>query len=183
MQRIWWLLAALALAAVIACGQSLTVEEYAEECGEILEDLEDLDISVIGFDPSDVLYYASDPDDIDDIMDGIDDVKESFGEYKALSPPSDLQEFHEAQVALMNFTEGETLAVIEDAMSIAEDLLDAYEDGDEDEIEDLMDELEDLEDDFEDLEDEYEDLLDDFEDAEDDLSSRDRRDLEREDCL
>lgn len=183
MRGIWWLFAALALVAVIACGQSLTVEEYAEECGEILEDLNDADISIGGFDPSDIAYYSSDLDDLDDISDGIDDLKAYIGEYKALSPPSDLQEFHEARVAMLEFAEGEMLAVLEDATSIAEDLFDAYEDGDEDEIEDLLEEIEDLEDDFEDFEDDLEDLVEDLEDAEDDLSSRDRRDLEREDCL
>ena len=183
MRRIWWLLAMMTLAAVIACGSSLTVEEYAEECGEILEDLNDADISIGGFDPSDVAYYSSDPDDIDDIRDAIDDLKEYIGEYKALSPPSELREFHEARVATLDFVEGEMIAILEDTASIAEDLIDAYEDRDEDEVEDLMDEIQDLEDDLEDFEDELEDLAEDLEDAEDDLSSRDRRDLERDDCL
>ena len=183
MRRIWWLLALLALAAVVACGSSLTVEEYAEECGEILEDLNDVDISISGFDPSDVFYYASDIDDIEDISDAIDDIKEYIGEYKALSPPSELQEFHEARVAMLDFAEGEMLAVLEDALSIAEELLDAYEDDDDDAVEDLLEEIADLEDDFEDLEDDFDDLLDDLEEAEEDLSSRDRRDLERDDCL
>lgn len=183
MHRITWILAVMALAAVIACGQSLTVDEYAEECGEILEDLNDADISIGGFDPSDVAYYSSDADDIDDIRDAIDELKEYIGEYKSLSPPSDLKEFHEARVAVLDFAGGEMLSILEDTTSIVEDLIYAYEDGDEDEIEDLLDEIEDLEDDYDDFEDELEDLAEDLEDAEDDLSSRDRRDLEREDCL
>ena len=183
MGKIRWLLAALALAAVVSCGSSLSVEEYAEECGEILEDLNDADVSIGGIDPSDVVYYSSDPDDIDDIREAIDELKEYIGEYKALSAPSDLREFHEARVAVLDFAEGEMLTILEDTASIAEDLIDAYEDGDEDEVEGLLDDIEDLEDDFDDFEDELEDLLEDLEDAEDDLSSRDRRDLERDDCL
>lgn len=183
MRRMWWLLATLALVAVIACGSSLTVEEYAEECGDIIEDIGDVGIPVDGFDPTSIAYYSSDLDDIDDIQEAIDDTKEYMGEYKSLSPPSELQDFHDARVALLTLTEDEIFPLLEDALSISEDVIDAYQDEDYDAIEDLEDDLQDLEDDFDDLEDDLEDLRDDLEDAEDDLSSRDRRDLERDDCL
>ena len=182
MSKIAFVLALLAVMAVIACGGSLTVEEYAEECGEVLEDLQDAGYSVFGLDPSDI-YYNYDPDDIEDFRDELDDVKDVIGQYKSLSPPSELADFHDARVESLSFWEGEIIPLIEDSLSLGEDLYDAYEDDDGDRIDDIRDDLDDLQDDYYDLMDENEDIADDLEDAIDDLSSRDRRDLERDDCL
>lgn len=182
MRKIGFVLALLAVIAVIGCGSSMSFDEYAEECGEILEDLQDADYSVLGLEPSDINYYY-DPDDIEDLRDQLDDVKDIIGRYKSLNPPSDLRDFHDARVASLSLWEDEVVPLIEDFLSIGEDLFDAYEDDDYDRIEDLRDDLEELQDEYDDIEDENEDIDDDLRDALDDLDSEDRRDLERDDCL
>ncbi len=182
MGKIGFVLALLAVIAVIGCGSSMSFDEYSEECGEILDDLQDAGYSVLGLEPSDV-YYSYDPDYIDSIRDQLDYVKDVIGDYKSLNPPSDLGDFHDARVASMSLWEDEVIPLIEDSLSIGEDLFDAYEDDDYDRIEDLRYDLEELQDEYDDIEDEIDDIDDDLRDALDDLDSEDRRDLERDDCL
>ena len=89
MPRIALLIILATLAAVISCGQSLTVEEYAELCGEIVEDLDDVNY-LVGIDVSDVYRY-NEADDLQDMGEDLDEMRDLIVQYKSLSPPPDLE--------------------------------------------------------------------------------------------
>ncbi len=183
MPRIILLILLVTLGAVIACGQSLTVEEYAEMCGEIQEDLDDVEY-IMGIDIDDAFRY-NDYDELQDMEEDLEEYRDLIGQYKSLNPPSGLEELHEVEVEAIDLIEGELLGIVEDALSKSRDLLEASDDEDYDKVDDLQDELEDLEAEYDDIRygDDFDDILEDLIDARDDLRSSDRRDLEREGCL
>ena len=178
MRTTWLLLAALALAAVIACGgagEQLTVREYAEACG----DLE------IGFSSSvdlDDLFSVGDPDDIDEFEAAIEEIEDLIQEYKDLNPPDSLQDLHEARVDVLDFIEKEMLDFIRDVFPLLKDAFSAMEDGDWDELEKLEEEFTELEDEVGSIEDDFEELVADADEVFDDLSSRNREILRDNDC-
>ena len=162
--------ACLVVLATVAC-TSMSLEEYAEECGEWEEDYGDR--VNIAFSSS---LSASD----------LDDLEEALQDWNALSPPGEVKAFHEVraeglQILLDNAREWEEL---EDRL---DDLRDELDDAPRsqraeirDRIDDLSDEQEDLVDDLRDL---MDDLSDDYEDALDELPRRVERDLEDEGCI
>lgn len=149
------------VSSLLACS-SMTLDEYAEECGEWNDD-------------HGSVFYGS-----------VRDIEEALDEWNALSPPGEVRQLHDLRAdALKLYLEiaNEQEALEEDLEDLQDELDDARR-SERDDIRDEMDDLrEDAEDRIDDLEDELEDLVDEWEDAEDDLSRRDRRDLEDEDCI
>ena len=155
------------LAATAACS-SLSLEDYAEECGEWREDYDDV---------SPGSGYSSG---------SVSDLEDALEDWNALSPPSEVQDFHNLaaesiRLVLELAREGEAL---EDQLDDLQDELDdarrSQRDDIRDEMDDLRDEQEDL---LEDLFDRLEDLGDDYEDVIDDMPRRVERELEDAGCI
>ena len=145
-----------------ACA-SMSLEEYAEECGEWEDDY----------------GYLSSSSSIADWQDALED-------WDALSPPGEVKALHDIR------TEGFRLylKIAEENEAFEErldDLQDELDDARRSERDDIRDDMDDLSDDQEDLLDDLweqvEDLNDDYEDELDDLPRGVERDLEREDCI
>ena len=162
MPKILGVLVLLVLAAsVLACGSSLSVEDYAEECSEWNED------------------YSSSMNSVRDLEDALED-------WDALSPPGEVKTLHDlrTQGLKLSLEIAKEREDLEDKLNDLQDELDDARRSEEDDIRDEMDDLRDeAQDRMEDLQDDLEDLRDDWEDAEDDLSRGDRRDLDDENCI
>ncbi len=143
-----------------ACGGGLEPEDYAEECGEWVDD------------------YRYDIDSERDWEDAIED-------WNAINPPGELKRLHElrAESLKLGFEVFKEYQELEDEL---DDLRDEMEDARRSERRDIEDEMDDLRDEFEDntedMEDELEDLIEDAEDEEEDLSRRLRKTLSEEGC-
>ena len=155
--------ALLVVAFTMACSSSLSLDEYAEWCGELHEDY---DISLDG-------------------SSSAADVEEALEEWKAVNPPEEVKELHDLTaeafgVYIALAEQGEDL---EDRM---DDLKDDLEDAPRSQRDDIEEEIEDLEDEVEDLRLTYlaqiTPLVRDAEDLKEDLPRRVERVLEREDC-
>ncbi len=149
------------LAIMAACGGGgLDPDDYAEECGEWVDD------------------YRYDINSERDWENAIDD-------WNAIKPPGELKRLHElrGESLKLGFELFKEYEELEDEL---DDLRDEMEDArrsERREIEDEMDDLrDDLEDRTEDMQDELEDLQDEIADEEDDLPRRLRRTLSSEDC-
>ena len=150
---------AVLASSVMACG-SITLEDYAEECGEWNED------------------YRS--------ASSVRDLEEALEDWNALSPPGEVKDLHDlrAQAIKLSLEKAEEREALEDQLEDLEDDLDDAKRSERNDIRDEMDDLRDEADDrIDDLNDELQDLEDEWEDAEDELSRRDRRDLDDEDCI
>ena len=163
MSKFLGLLALVVLVGTAGCGGGMSLDDYAEECGEWREDYGSW-------------FSPGDPDDKEDALE----------DWKALNPPGEAKDLHETRTKVLELT----LEAMEKSAELYEDMEDLRDERDDarrserreidDEIDDLQDEMEDL---WEDLGDELEDLQDEAEDAEDDLSRRDRRTLDDEGCI
>ena len=134
MPKILGFLVLLVLAAsVLACGSSLSVEDYAEECGEWNED------------------YAQSSS-----MNSVRNLEDALDEWNALAPPREVKALHDLRTEALKLSleiakENEEL---EDKLDDLRDELDDARRSQEDDIRDEMDDLRDeAEDRVEDLED------------------------------
>ena len=163
MRRIILVLILASLAVSIACGgQRLSVDEYAEECGDVADELDD------GFNID--VYYA---DDLVETFEAIEDALEVF---KSLNPPEEVEYLHNlkveaAELALKGLRDTDFLNLSKELSEILEEIED--EDLDYD---DRRDKMEDFEDKWEDKIDEMEDKFDEYEDELNDL----RREIREE---
>lgn len=156
------LLASLVLLALTLACSSMSLEDYAEECGEWQDDYGNI------------------------ASDSLDDAEEALEYWNDLDPPGEVKSLHETREEALRLLldiarESEEL---EDKL---DDLRDELDDAPRSQREDVRDEMDDLRDEFEDrledLWDEMEDLGEDYEDEEDDLPRRVRRELQSEDCI
>ncbi len=179
MRKLLGILIVAALAAVLACGwggSQLTAAEYAEACGDLglafsTSDIDDL----FNIDRFHV-------DDVDDIEEALEEIKDLIREFRGLNPPDSLQDFHDARADDLDFLDNELLPVLDDALPLLEDLMSAVEDEDSDELEELVEKFEELEDELADIDDEIEELMEEAEAEFDDLSSKNQRILRDSDC-
>ena len=179
MHKFIGLIALLVLAATVACGMS--VEDYAEECSELREYSQYASMSTIFWssNPEEALDFAEAEGDFDDSEDALED-------WKALSPPGELKDYHDAHTEIIELSIY-TFQKLTDLSDELDDLRDDRDDarrsegGDfDDQIEDLVDELDDLRDDRdnarrserEDLDNQIEDLVDELDDLRDDRGRR-----------
>ena len=157
----------LMLLAAVACA-SMSLEDYAEECGEWADDYRGL-------------FGGTAPSSL-----SVSDLEEALEDWNALSPPGEVKALHDirAEGYRLFMEAAEENEVLEDRLDDLRDELDdaprSQRDDIRDEMDDLSDEQEDL---FEDLEDRLDDLVDDHQDELDDLPRRVERELEREDCI
>ena len=173
MHKFIGLMALLVLAATVACG-GMSVEDYAEECGELFNTSRYGNMAVIFWssDAEGALDFAETEDDFDDADDALED-------WKALSPPGELKDYHDAQTGIIELS----IYTFQKLTDLSDELDDLRRDarrsegGDfDDQIEDLVDELDDLRDDRdnarrserEDLDNQIEDLVDELDDLRDD---------------
>ena len=159
MRKFLGVLTMVILGAAAACSTGLSLDDYAEECGEWQEDYSD--------------YYS------------LRDAEDALEDWEAIKPPSEVERLHDLRTSSLKLAIQfwEKQEELDDEL---DDLRDEREDARRSERGDIDDEMDDLRDDFddemEDLQDEAEDLQDEAEDEWDDLSRRVRRDLEREGC-
>ena len=120
------ILAMAVLAAVLACGTSMDIDDYAEECGEWQDD-----------------YYGISSDALDDwktpsptvgVRDWHNLHEDALDDWKALRPPGEVKEWHNLRT---------------EAIEVSLEILKLQEEF-EDKMDDLRDDLEDLSDDIED---------------------------------
>ena len=160
--------ALLVLLSTVACGGGMSLEDYAEECGEWAEDYGDL-------------FRGTSPGSL-----SASDLEEALEEWEALSPPGEVKGFHEVKGQLLRavLEAVEEVGELEDEL---DDLRDELDDAPRREREEIRDKMDDLRDDqeevFEDLQDRMDDLTDDYDNELDDLPRRTERDLEDEGCI
>ena len=157
----------LVLLSTVACA-SMSLEDYAEECGEWTDDYGNL------FGGS-----FSGSTDASDMEDALDD-------WNALSPPGEVKALHDirAEGLRLLLEATEEYEALEDELDDLRDELDDAPRRDRDDIRDQMDDLSDDQYDlFDDLNDRIDDLEDDYQDELDDLPRSVERELEREDCI
>lgn len=146
------ILSALALA--VACGGArLSIDEYAEECGDVADELNDAhDIDV---------YY------VEDLSEEFEDIKEAVSELKALNPPEDLENLHNLRVDAAELV----LEGLEKTnfLDMSKELAEMLEDVDYMDYDDRRDRMEDFEDKWDDRIDEMGDEFDEYEDRLSDL--------------
>ena len=151
----------LALLSSIACSSPLSLEDYAEECGDWRNDYGNIGSASVS--------------DIEDALEDWDD----------LSPPDEVKGIHDMTADALRLTldiarEGEDL---EDKL---DDLRDELDDAPSSQRDDIRDEMDDLQDEYEDriddLQDELEELGEEYEDELDELPRRVVRDLESGGC-
>ena len=162
MSKVLIFIASAVLATSALACSSLSLEDYAEECGEWTDDYGSI-------------YFGS-----------VRDAEDALEDWQALSPPGELKQLHDLrESALKLYVEiAKERESLEDALDNLQDELDDARRSQRDDIRDEMDDLrDDSEDRMDDLQDQLDDLSDDWEDAEDELSRRERRDLQSEGCL
>ena len=160
----------LVLLSTTACA-SMSLEDYAEECGEWDDDYGNLFGATFSGSLS-----ASDLDDLEDALE----------DWNALGPPGEVKALHDIRAEGLGLVleAAEEWQELEDQLDDLRDELDdapRRQRGDiRDQMDDLSDEQSDL---FDDMQDRLEDLGDEYEDELDDLPRRVRRELEAEDCI
>ena len=161
------LLIALSLAIITtaaACGgDRMTVEEYADACGALGDDLD----SVAGLD--------------EDVSSGLKAVEDAVAEAKRWNPPKELQEFHDATV---RSGEGAIKALKETgALDLMREFEKAAEEEDEAKVLELMGRMAELEDDMARFDDQMSALNDEVERTQENLSPDTRQVLADANCL
>ena len=159
MAKLLSIMALLVLMSLVVSCSSLSLDEYAEACGEWHEDYDD----------------AS----------SVRDIEEALDEWNALSPPGEVKQLHDLGVSYLKLSLefAKEQEALEDKLDDLQDELDDARRSQRDDIRDEMDDARDDADDrMDDLRDEMDDLSDDWEDAVDELSRRERRDLQEEGC-
>ena len=164
--------ALLVIFSTVACA-GMTLEDYAEACGEWEDDYR----SQFG-----AAYSSSSSMSSRDLS----DLEEAMDEWNALSPPGEAKALHdissEAVRLVVEFAE--EAQNLHDQLDDLQDELDdaprSQRDDIRDDMDDVSDEVEDL---IDDLTDRLLDLSDDYEDELDDLPRSVERELEREGCI
>ncbi len=163
MRKILALTMLLVALSAVSCA-SMSLEDYAEECGEWRDD-----------------YGWIDPD-----SSSVSDLEDALEDWNALSPPGDVKAIHDLAAESLRLGL-ETAEEREELQDQLDDLQDELEDARRSQRDDIRDEMDDLSDEWEDLRDDLRDRLDDlgddYEDELDDLPRRVERELEREDCI
>ena len=146
----------------------MSVEEYAEECGEWWDNHEDR-------------------------LDSTKDLKDALADWRSLDPPAELDRFHNFGIEALelNLERAEVMDSLDDKLDDMDDLREKLAEATrrrersdiEQEMLDLHDEADDQLDYLEDLGDDIEDFADDEPDLLDDLPRRVRRKLEEGGCL
>lgn len=161
------LAALLVILSAVACG-GMSLEDYAEECGEWSDDYGNQ-------------FRGTSPGSISP-----SDLEEALEEWDALSPPGEVKAIHDVRADLLRVI----LETVEEGQELEDeldDLRDELDDAPRSQREEIRDQMDDLRDDredlFDDLQDRMEDLNEDYEDELDDLPRRVERELEREDCI
>lgn len=153
----------LVILSSVACA-SMSLEEYAEECGEWRDDYGGLDLA----------------------SSSVSDLEDALEDWNALSPPGDVKAIHDlaAESLRLGLEAAGEREDLDDQLDDLRDELDDARRSQRDEIRDEMDDLSDEREDLlDDLWDELEDLGDDYEDELEDLPRRVERELEREGCI
>ena len=179
MNKLAVFLVLLGLFAMVACGgDRLSLDEYAEECGDLADELND------GFD------LGSNPSS--NVTEVLEDFGDAINDFKNLNPPADLDRVHElyaeaSEFALSAIQDSDLIEYLEEFGELQEDIEDLDFDDQMERMEDFQDDWEDrldeLEDSFEDYEDELEDIQDEMEEELDDLHPDDLEVLSDEGCL
>lgn len=157
----------LMILAIVAC-VAMTLEDYAEECGEWNEDYGDL-------------YGGTFSSSL-----SVRDLEEALEEWNALSPPGEVAALHHirAEAYRLFLDTAEENEVLEDWLDDLRDELDDAPRSQRDDIRDQMDDLsDDQEDLFDELREEMDDLDRDYQDAFDDLPRRVEREMEDQNCI
>lgn len=158
----------LALLLSTAACASLSLEDYAEECGEWTDDYRGL-------------FGSSAPSSL-----SASDMEEALEDWNALSPPGEVKALHDirAEGYRLILEAAEENEALEDQLDDLRDELDDAPRSRRDDIRDDMDDLHDQQEDlFDDLEDRLDDLGRDHQDELDDLPRRVERELEGEECI
>lgn len=157
----------LVILSTVACA-SMSLEDYAEECGEWADDYD----SLFGSSSSGSLSLS--------------DLEDALEDWNALIPPGEVKALHDirAEGYRMFLEAAEENEAFEDRLDDLRDELDdarrSQRDDIRDEMDDLIDDQEDL---YDDLWDRVDDLSDDFQDELDDLPRRVERELEDAGCI
>ena len=157
----------LVLLSTVACA-SMTLEDYAEECGEWNDDYGDLFGGTLSSSLS------------------VSDLEEALEEWDALSPPGEVSPLHDirAEAYRLFLETAEENEALEDQLDDLRDELDDAPRSQRDDVRDEMDDVSDAQEDlFDDLREDLDDLDSDYQDAFDDLPRRTERDLEAEGCI
>ena len=179
MNKLAVFLVLLGLFAMVACGgDRLSLDEYAEECGDLADELND------GFD-----LGANPSSSVTDIF---EDFEEAINDFTTLNPPEDLERLHElyveaSETALSAIQDSDLVKFVEELQELEDDIEDLDYDDQMDRMEDFQDDWEDrldeMEESFEDIEDQMEDFEEDIEEELDDLHPDDYEILSDEGCL
>ena len=159
--------ALLVLLSTVACA-AMSLEDYAEECGEWNEDYGELFGGTLSSSLS------------------VKDLEEALEEWNALSPPGEVGALHDvrAEAYRLFLDTTEENEALEDQLDDLRDELDDAPRRQQDDIRDRMDELSDEQEDlFDDLRDELDGLDRDYQDAFDDLPRRTERELGDQNCI
>ena len=159
MRKFLGVLAVPVLGAVVACSSGLSLDDYAEECGEWEED------------------YSS--------QRSMRDAEDALEDWEAIKPPGEVKRLHDIRTSGLKLAVQfwEKQEELEDELDDLRDERDDARRSERDDIDDEMDDLRDaFDDEMDDLQDEAEDLRDEAEDEWDDLPRRVRGDLEDEGC-
>ena len=166
------LTALLVIVSTVACA-GMTLEDYAEACGEWEDDYRS---------QFSAAYSSSSSMSSRDLS----DLEEAMEEWNALSPPGEAKALHDitSEAVRLTFDYAEEARNLNDLLDDLQDELDdaprSQRDDIRDEMDDLVDERQDL---FDDLSDRLVDLSDDYEDELDDLPRSVERELEGEGCI
>ena len=157
--------ALLVLLSTLAC-TAMSLEDYAEECGEWRDDYGALLGGSLSGSPS--------------------DREDAVEDWNALSPPGEVKALHGlvAEALRLGLEATEEYEALEDEMDDLRDELDDAPRSQRDDIRDQIDDLSDAQEDLiDDLRDDMEDLSDDFDDELEDLPRRVERELVAENCI
>ena len=147
------------MATVIACGgPRMTVQEYADACEALGEQL-----------------------DQDNVSSGISAIEDALDEVKQWNPPGELQEYHDIGVEGMEAT----VTALKDtgALELFEEMEKAQEEEDVERALELMDQAAELEDELARFDDQMTELTDELERARENLSPTTRAILDNAGCF
>ena len=161
MLKVLVLPALLIVLSAVACSSALSLEDYAEECGDWRGDYGNISSA------------------------SVTDIEDALEDWEALSPPDEVKALHDLTTEALRLTLDITREE-EDLEDRLDDLRDELDDASRSQRDDIRDEMDDLQDDYQDkvddLQDQMEDLNEEYEDERDDLPRRVLRDLEDGGC-
>ena len=162
MLKVLALPALLILLSAVACSSPpLSLEDYAEECGEWRDDYGNIGSA------------------------SVSDIEDALEDWDALSPPGEVKAIHDLTAEALRLSL-DIAREEEDLEDRLDDLRDELEDADRNQRDDIRDEMDDLQDEYadkvDDLRDQLEELGEEYEDELDELPRRVVRDLEDGGC-